>query len=65
MTPKEQYEAKKAARDKARQDKVDRIADQEAKDEMLLLLVERFVGAFERIADSVSAIEMNTRPGGM
>lgn len=46
MTPKEQYEARKAARREKRM-------DQNAKDAEMIDMVDRFVTAVERIADAV------------
>jgi len=46
MTPKEQYEARKAERKK-------RDMDFKAKDEMTIDMLDRFVTAVERIADAL------------
>ena len=50
-TPKEQYEARKAARDKLRD--MDVLIEQRTSQVMVLDMLDRFVMAAERIADAM------------
>jgi hypothetical protein len=51
MTPKEQYEARKAARDKLKD--MDVLLEQRTSQVMVLDMLDRFVMAAERIADAM------------
>jgi hypothetical protein len=51
MTPKEQYEARKAARDKLKD--MDVLVEQRTSQVMILDMLDRFVMAAERIADAM------------
>lgn len=53
MTPKEQYEARKALRKKRREAK--EILDEDTVNEEMEEMFDRFVTAVERIADSLEA----------
>jgi hypothetical protein len=51
MTPKEQYEARKAARDKLKD--MDVLLEQRTSQVMILDMLDRFVMSVERIADAM------------
>lgn len=60
MTPKEEYEARKAERAKLKD--LEFNVRQRTESVMMLDTFDRFVTAVERIADSLAGIEMNSRP---
>ena len=55
LTPKEQYEARKAARKAATVSRRESGHYIDDKDEVMMDLIDRFATAFERIADAMEA----------
>lgn len=56
MTPKEQYEARKAERDR-RRELEGQLGRHKERDDEIIEILDRFVTATERIADALSAGE--------
>lgn len=59
MTPKEQYEARKAYRIKRREAK--ETLDMDSKDILMEDIFDRFVTAFERMADALEVMSRNDK----